>query len=353
MSGWMIYGANGYTGELTARRAKLQGMKPILAGRNEESIKALADELDLPFRCFSLEDNDLVECIKDVSVIVHSAGPFSKTAKPMMEACIKAKTHYLDITGEISVFEASQGLSHQAKEAEIVICPGVGFDVIPTDCVAAQLKLKMPDAIYLRMGFDSNGSFSRGTAKTSIEGIPQGCKIRKNGKLTTIALGALDRRIDFGNGEKLAVAIPWGDISTAFYSTLIPNIEVYMPTSATALKFMKLANYVRWLMGLNVVQKILKNKIDQGPKGPDENQRQKSPMHVWGEVENAAGKKIICRIKTNNGYEVTVNGSITCANHLLENYQGDFGTLTPSQLVGPNLVERLPDCGSFIFETST
>jgi len=108
MSGWMIYGANGYTGELTARRAKLQGMKPILAGRNEESIKALADELDLPFRCFSLEDNDLVECIKDVSVIVHSAGPFSKTAKPMMEACIKAKTHYLDITGEISVFEASR-----------------------------------------------------------------------------------------------------------------------------------------------------------------------------------------------------------------------------------------------------
>ena len=347
----MIYGANGFTGELTARRAKMQGMKPILAGRNEEKIKALADELDLSFRCFSLEDKALAEYIRDVSVVVHSAGPFSKTAKPMMKACIKANTHYLDITGEISVFEDSQRLSHKAKDAEIVICPGVGFDVIPTDCVAAQLKLKMPDAIHLRMGFDSKGSFSRGTAKTSIEGMPQGCKIRKNGKIKTIALGALDRNIDFGNGVKLSVAIPWGDISTAFYNTSIPNIEVYMPTSIGALRSMKFANYLRWLLASSFIQKFLTNKVDQGPKGPDENERKNSPMYVWGEVENAVGNRVTCRIKTNNGYDLTVNGSIACANHLLEDYKGDHGTLTPSQLAGPNLVERLPDCGTFIFET--
>lgn len=53
---WLIYGANGYTGELIAREAARRGLKPVLAGRGREDIEALARELELEARTFALDD---------------------------------------------------------------------------------------------------------------------------------------------------------------------------------------------------------------------------------------------------------------------------------------------------------
>ena len=349
MKDWMIYGANGYTGNLIARKSSDSGMKPILAGRSRKEIQALADGLSLSHRIFSLEDIEGVKKkLAGVSVVLHCAGPFSKTAEPMMQACLESGTHYLDITGEISVFEASQRLSEKAEESKIVICPGVGFDVIPTDCVAAQLKLKMPDATRLRLGFDSKSSLSRGTAKTSVEGIAQGGKIRKDGKILVVPLAYKQSRIDFGNGEKFSMTIPWGDVSTAYWSTGIPNIEVYMPTTRNAFKIMTKMNYIRWFLGLGLVQKMMKKKINKRPRGPSAEQRKASRMYVWGEAKNASGQRLCCRISTANGYDVTVDGAIACVSYLL-NHEGMVGTLTPSELLGSNLIEKLPGSGTFAF----
>lgn len=108
-SNWIIYGANGYTGELIAREAVRQGLKPTLAGRNKAKVEALAQELGLDYKAFGLDNVDAVsQQLQGFKLVMHCAGPFSATSKPMMEACIKAGTHYLDITGEISVFELSQ-----------------------------------------------------------------------------------------------------------------------------------------------------------------------------------------------------------------------------------------------------
>ena len=157
---WMIYGANGYTGELIARAAVSRGLKPVLAGRSRDKVQALARELGLEARVFSLEDDvRLLTQIKGHDLVLHCAGPFSATAAPMMEACLRANAHYLDITGEIAVFEHAQSLNDRARAAGVVICPGVGFDVVPTDCVAAALKNAMPDATHLALGFDSRSSF--------------------------------------------------------------------------------------------------------------------------------------------------------------------------------------------------
>ena len=214
---WMIYGANGYTGELIARAAVSRGLKPVLAGRSRDKVQALARELGLEARVFSLEDEvRLLAQIKGHDLVLHCAGPFSATAAPMMEACLRANAHYLDITGEIAVFEHAQSLNDRARAAGVVICPGVGFDVVPTDCVAAALKNAMPDATHLALGFDSRSSISPGTAKTSIEGMTQGGKVRRDGKIISVPLAYRVRRIDFGAGEKLAMTIPWGDVSTAW-----------------------------------------------------------------------------------------------------------------------------------------
>ncbi|HEY1078348.1 MAG TPA: saccharopine dehydrogenase NADP-binding domain-containing protein, partial [Fontimonas sp.] len=158
---WMVYGANGYTGELIAREAVKRGLKPILAGRRRESIEALARELGLKAKVFGLDDAvELARQLKGCSLVLHCAGPFSATAAPMMEACLAAGAHYLDITGEIGVFEHAQSLNSRASKARVVLCPGVGFDVIPTDCIAAALKQALPDATDLALGFDSRTGMS-------------------------------------------------------------------------------------------------------------------------------------------------------------------------------------------------
>ncbi|HRP87435.1 MAG TPA: saccharopine dehydrogenase NADP-binding domain-containing protein, partial [Gammaproteobacteria bacterium] len=229
---WMIYGANGYTGELIAREAVRRGRAPVLAGRSADKVAPLARELGLEHRCFELGSPAAVrEGIAGMTLVLHCAGPFSATARPMMEACIETGAHYLDITGEIAVFELAHGLDAEARRRGVLLCPGVGFDVVPTDCLAAALKAALPDATRLALGFDSRGGMSPGTARTSVEGLAQGGRVRREGRLITVPLAWRTRRIDFGDGEKLAMTIPWGDVSTAWHTTGIQDIEVYIPAS--------------------------------------------------------------------------------------------------------------------------
>lgn len=342
---WMIYGANGYTGELIAREAARRGLRPVLAGRSRDRIATLATELGLEARDFALDDvAQAAAQLKGIELVLNCAGPFSATAAPMMEACLRAKAHYLDITGEIAVFELAQSLHQRAVEAGVVLCPGVGFDVIPTDCVAAALKAALPDATHLVLGFDSRSGFSPGTAKTSVEGLAQGGKVRKDGRIVTVPLAYHVRRIDFGDGEKDAMTIPWGDVSTAYYTTGIPNIEVFIPGSPRMISGARRANYIRPLLGIGLVQKLIKARIAKTVKGPSEATRARMPTFVWGEATNARGERKTARIRTANGYSLTITGSLAVIEHLMTHTPAG-GAYTPSRLVGPDLVTRLPESG--------
>jgi len=339
---FLLYGANGYTGELIAREAKKQGLKPILAGRNRAKVETLARELGFDYRVFGLENpGQIVAQLTAVKTVLHCAGPFSATAAPMMAACLLAKVNYLDITGEISVFEHAQSLNAQAKTAGIVICPGVGFDVVPTDCIAGVLKAALPDATHLTLGFDSRSSFSPGTAKTSVEGLSQGGKIRQNGVLKTVPLAYKTRRIDFGNGEKLAMTIPWGDVATAWYSTAIPNIEVYIPASPGLVGKLKRLNWIRPLLAFRSIQWLMKRQIEKKVRGPSESAREKAQTYVWGEVRNGRGMVKTARVQVPNGYTLTATAALVFVEHLANN-RGKPGATTPSLLMDAGLVSRLP-----------
>nr|WP_290577342.1 saccharopine dehydrogenase NADP-binding domain-containing protein [Algiphilus sp.] len=343
---WMIYGANGYTGELIAREAVKRGLKPILAGRRRDRIEALAGELGLEARVFGLDDTgSLAGQLRDCGLVLHCAGPFSATAAPMMAACLEAGAHYLDITGEIAVFEHAQSLTARAREAGVVLCPGVGFDVIPTDCVAAALKDALPDATELTLGFDSRTGMSPGTAKTSVEGMAQGGKIRRGGKLVTVPLAFEVRRIDFGDGEKLAMTIPWGDLSTAFHSTGIPDIRVFIPGSPKMIRGARIANLFRPALGWDWVQRWLKARIDKTVRGPSELVRARQPTFVWGEARNARGETRTARVRTDNAYSLTVTGALAVVDHLMTEVPAG-GAYTPARLVGTDLVSRLPGSGA-------
>jgi len=345
---WIIYGANGYTGQLIACEARRRKLTPVLAGRSEAKITALAEKLDCECRFFPLkEPTEIARHLEDVTVVLHCAGPFSATSAPMLEACLLSKTHYLDITGEIAVFEYAFEQDERARSAGVIICPGVGFDVIPTDCIAASLKRVLPDADHLALGFASRSGYSSGTAKTAVEGFGQGGKIRRAGGIIRVPLAYKVRQIDFGDGEQRAMTIPWGDVSSAYYTTGIPNIEIYIAATPGVIAWARMLNTLRPLLALSLVQGFLQRRITNRVTGPSESQRQQLPAYVWGEVSNTAGESRTARIRTANGYEVTVNGSLGVVLKLLDDPPAG-GSYTPSQLMGSGFVSTLPGSGELV-----
>lgn len=339
---WLLYGASGYTGELIAREAVKRGERPLLAGRSREKIEPLARELNCPFVIFALHDHTaLVDALQQVKGVLHCAGPFSTTAAPMMQACLATRVHYLDITGEIDIFEMAHDADPRAQRARIVLCPGVGFDVVPTDCLAAALKLALPDAQELALGFESRSGFSKGTAKTAVEFSHRGNCVRHNGALVYVPPGARTRRIDFGNGERLAVSIPWGDVSTAYYTTGIPNIEVFTATSASGLKRLQRLRWAQPLLKRRWVREWVKRRIDRRLAPPTPTQRESNPTFLWGEARNAAGVVKVARVKTSNGYVVTAHASVALVRRVLDS-AGVFGYKTPSMIAGHEFISTLP-----------
>lgn len=195
--GILIYGCTGYTGQLICQLAAEQQLPVIIAGRDKRKVEELSVRLNLPCRVFDLTHPDqIAEQIADVKVVLHCAGPFKFTAKIMAEACIKTTTHYLDITGEIEVFESLFAMDAKAKNAGVTLMPGVGFDVVPTDCLALYLKEKVPRPHSLDLALVMKGGrFSHGTAITMAENMGEKCVVRRDGKIKTMPQGELTRQI--------------------------------------------------------------------------------------------------------------------------------------------------------------
>jgi short subunit dehydrogenase-like uncharacterized protein len=340
---WMIYGANGYTGELIAREAKRQGTTPVLAGRSAAKIAVLASELNLPSKVFRLEaPSETVEALRGIRLVLNCAGPFSKTADPLLRACLAAKAHYLDITGEIYVLEGAHRYDADAKAAGVVLCPGAGFDVVPTDCIALMLKKALPEATELALGFELSGwGISAGTAKTLVEGLGKSGKIRRAGRIVDCPLGRGLRRIDFGRGEKLAMPIPWGDVASAFYSTGIPDVTVFTPISPVPLAIARSSNAFAPVLRSPWLQNWLVKTLEKNVRGPDISTRDANPCWVWGEAKDARGRSQAIRIITLNGYSLTVFSSLALAQYVMSNACPP-GCGTPAGLVGENFILSLP-----------
>ncbi len=335
MDNFLIYGANGYTGELIAREAVRRGLKPILAGRSQNKVEPLAKELNLTCRAFSLEDQSLESALNEVDFVIHCAGPFSLTSEKMVEACLRLGKHYTDITGEIAVFEAMARRAEAAKKSGIMIMPGVGFDVVPSDCLARHLKNLLPSATNLTLAFYGSGGISHGTRATMTMNVGSGGAVRRDGKIERVPAAYKTREIDFGEFRKTAVTIPWGDVSTAFYSTAIPNIEVYTVVPEAQLKLLKLSRYLGWLLRTKFAQTYLQKQIPEG--GPNAAERAKGKTYLWGAAADKNGNKVEARLICPEGYTTTVLTALAIAEKIAA---GDFqaGFQTPAKCYGADLI---------------
>lgn len=342
MAPWLLYGV-GYTGQLIAREAVRRGLAPTLAGRDPDKVGAVARELGLAHRAFALDRADDAAGLDGMALVLHCAGPFSATGVLMMERCLRRGAHYLDITGEIDVFEQAHARDARARAAGVLLCPGVGFDVVPTDCIAAALKAALPEATHLRLGFDSRSAVSPGTARTAVEGLALGGRVRRDGRIVRVPHGHRTRRIDFGGGERMAVTVAWGDVSTAFHTTGIPNIEVYAAVPAAAAFAARLGGLLEPLMAVPLVRDAVVRRAG-AVRGPTAAARAERPTFVWGEAE-AAGVRRTCRMRTANGYDFTVSSALGIVASMLGRPPPP-GFCTPSRLMGQDFASSLPGSGA-------
>jgi short subunit dehydrogenase-like uncharacterized protein len=342
MKKFLLYGATGYTAGLILRFAQQFDIEPIIAGRDEAKIAAIAKEYSLQYVVFALDNVETIaEAIAPFEVVLHCAGPFIHTAAPMMQACMSKGVHYLDITGEIAIFEKAARWSEKAKAANVMLMPGTGFDVVPTDCMAAYLKQQMPDATHLELAFAGlGGGLSQGTALTMVEGLGEGGAIREAGKIVKKPLGHLAKTIPFLEKPLFCMTIPWGDVSTSFHTTAIPNIMVFTATNPKAYKWIKLQKFFNWFLKLEFVKNKARAKVKARPAGPSDQKREKSKMQVWGKVTNAEGKTLEANWLGLEGYTFTALSALHITREVLN---GNFktGFQTPAGLYGADLVFKI------------
>lgn len=340
---FLLYGANGYTGQLIARYAADYGLKPLLAGRNGKALKEMSQRLTLDYRVVDLNNvQELTSLARQCKLVVHAAGPFQHTADQMITACLKTGTHYVDINGDINVFEKIKQYDQRAQEANIMLLPGAGFDVVPTDCTALYLKNLLPDAVFLKLAFVSEGgALSHGTATTMINKLGEGGLLRKDGKIIKASLGEHGRWLTFHEKKRFVMSIPWGDVSTAYTSTGIRNIETFAGISPAAFYFLKLQGLYNWLLRKESVRNIFHSRIKNRPAGPSDEMRKNAQTYIWGEVENPSGKKATSTLQTPDGYSVTMHGVLIIAKKILAGNVKP-GYQTPAGAYGDKLVFEIP-----------
>lgn len=337
----MIYGATGYTGRLAARLAVARGDEPVLAGRHGAAVAALAAELGLDHRAVDLADAPALRAaLADIAVVAHCAGPFVHTSAPMVDACLATGTHYVDITGELDVFEAVYARHDEAVAAGVALLPGAGFDVVPTDCLAALLAAALPEAVSLELAFRAPGGVSRGTARTALTMAATGGRRRVGGVLRPTPLGVPSRVVGFPSGPRRVGAITWGDLVTAYRSTGIGDITVYtrLPVRGPAGRLRAAA--VGRLMRYGVPRALAAWVIGRRVTGPSPQTRAGTSVEVWGEVRSGTGETRSATLTGPNAYDLSADALVRAAARLRAGHVAP-GAHTPSTALGADFVREL------------
>jgi short subunit dehydrogenase-like uncharacterized protein len=339
MENFLIYGSYGYTGQLIVERALKEGLRPILAGRNEKKLRAQAEPYDLECRAFSLEETAKLDAaLQEVDAVLHCAGPFIHTYRQMADACLRTGRHYVDISGEIPGFEALARMDAQAKQAGIMLLPGAGFDVVPSDCLAAHLKQRLPSARHFRLFVQGVGAgVSSGTAKSAVENMHRQGVIRRDGNLVQVPPAWNVRERDFGRGYTKVVSVGWGDVSTAFYSTGIPNIETYFAFPKTMISLLRTMRVVGPLLYNRVAKSILKSLINIFLQGPKEERRKGALVIFVGEVMDSKGERAVSKLITPEAYTFTAFTTVAIMKRILRK-ELKTGFQTPSLVYGSNFI---------------
>ena len=316
---------------------------PILAGRDRAKLDELAGKLNCPPRSFDLNKStsETASQLEDVDVVLNCAGPFSSTAVPMIEACMAAGVHYLDITGEIDAIEAAAARGQEAETTGVTLMPAVGCDVVPSDCLALRLARRLPDARRLQLAFGGIGRLSRGTARTMLEGIHQGGRVRKDGRIVSVPLAWKSKQIPFRDGPRQTATIAWGDVATAWYTTAIPDIEVYVAMRQRSIRWLRHTRLIAPILLAALPEKVslaLLRRFMSDSGSQRENSRKAS---FWGGAWNERGEAVSATLTTPGAYRLMVLTALACLEKTLSG-QTSPGFTTPATAFGEDFILSMP-----------
>ena len=335
----LVYGSYGYTGGLIVEHAIKERLQLILAGRDEKLLQAQAEKHNLEYRAFSLDNTAALDsALQEVDAVLHCAGPFVLTFRQMAEACIRNKKHYVDISGEIEGFEALAAMDEDAKRAGIMLLPGGGFDVVPSDCLIAYVAGKLVSATHLEIYIKSIGSgVSRGTARSGIENSHRQGRIRRDGKIVSVPNVWDSKRVDFGRGPTRVISVGWGDVSTAYHSTGIPNVTAYMGFPAVMINMMRMTRYAGFLLYSRTAKDFIKWLIGKlFAPGPTRQQNENGFSLMIAEVTD--GKRTVrAKLRTPEAYRLTALTSVEIMKRILSSdYKPGFQT--PSKVYSADFI---------------
>ncbi|WP_049920874.1 saccharopine dehydrogenase family protein [Halopiger djelfimassiliensis] len=356
MSSVLVYGSYGFVGSLVARETIERDLEVVLAGRDGARVAEQVDDLGRPGRRFALDDPDVVTAALEgagVDCVLNCAGPFSNTAEPLVEGCVRSGTDYVDITGEIPVIERVREWDQRATEAGVTLVPAAGFSAVPLDCLAAHLSDRLPEATALALGVDSRRPPSIGTVRTAIEGIEDGGAVRREGRLEYVPAAWRTRRIDFGRGTRSAVTVPMGEVSTAHYTTGVPDVAAYAAVPQPARLALRLHRYLAPLLATTPVRAGLKRLAGLVRDGPSSWSRKRATAYLWGEARvEHTDARVVSRLRTPDPYVVTVDAAVTATERLLADGRIEDGFRTPAGAFGSGFVLDLEGVAGF-FDEST
>jgi short subunit dehydrogenase-like uncharacterized protein len=166
--------------------------------------------------------------------------------------------------------------------------------------------------------------------------------VRIGGELVKVPLAWKTRNFDRDGEARFAMTIPWGDVYTAYVSTGIPDVEVYMGVPPAAARQLRRWRWLGPLLGSAPVQALLKAQVGTRVRGPSAAARAATNAVIWGEVADATGKHLRAQLRTPNGYQLTVSAALGIVQHLLAASRPPGGYYTPSQLMGADFVLGLP-----------
>jgi short subunit dehydrogenase-like uncharacterized protein len=338
---WMIYGAYGYTGRLIAEEAVRRRARPVLAGRSEEKLRALGTRLGLDWRAFGLDDPKAIDRgLTGIDVVLNAAGPFGGTCRPVLDGCIRMGTTYCDIAGELDAYEAMFARQEEVRSAGIAVVPGVGFDVVPTDCLAMRAARELPGATLLELGVGTSGGASGGTLRATVRMAAQGGRARRNGELVREAVGDRAFTVRLPSRERAVVSAPLSDLVSAFESTAIPNISTYLvvpaPLRAIAVGG---ARFGSWLASITPVRAAVDALIGRFVDGPDEEALDRSRTETWLRVTRG-DETIDYYLDAPGGYSYTMVCANLAVDRLLE--RRTPGVHSPAGAFGEEFMFEVP-----------
>jgi short subunit dehydrogenase-like uncharacterized protein len=321
MTRLMIYGATGYTGRMAAAHARVAGLDLILAGRDEARLAELGRTLGLEHRVFALGEDAVVDmALHDVAVLLNCAGPFQRTADPLMRGAIRAGTHYLDIAAELDSYRLAEACDAQAQAAGVMLLPGSGGSVAMLGSLAGRAAERVGRPQTIRVALHVAGAMSRGSAITAAGNLITECLERVDGVLWSREPGTT-RNFNFGTGAVPCFPITLPDLVTLWRALQVPNIGTFVHVSGSAFPT---------------------GDLDALPDGPSAEERDANRYQATVEVTGAGGETVRAILDTVNGYSFTPLASAEAARRVLAG-EARLGFQTPAGLFGHGFAETIAD----------